>query len=64
MSSEITTKHTDMLPFIFFMLPTEWLYGKNNNNNNNKTLSWLANFRILRSWKEDLRVIQATFSFY
>lgn len=64
MSSEITTKHTDMLPFIFFMLPTEWLFGQKNKQTNNKTLSWLANFRILRSWKEDLRVIQATFSFY
>ena len=60
MSSEITTKDTDMLPFIFFMLPTEWLFSKKNIS----TLSWLVNFRILRSWKEDLRIIQATFSFY
>ena len=60
MSSEITTKDTDMLPFIFFMLPTEWLFSKKNI----YTLSWLVNFRILRSWKEDLRIIQATFSFY
>ena len=32
MSSEITTKHTDMLPFIFFMLPTEWLFGQKKKN--------------------------------